>query len=376
QHNARPGAEGAAAGLYPRRPDRAGSVGRAILARDVVHIPDVAADPELAPVISQGVGAGSLLGVPMLHEGQPIGAIGVSAPHAGPFPPDQIDLLKVFAAQAVIAIENVRLFTELEKRNAALTQSLDRQMATADILRAISGSRTDVQPVFDSIAPNAVQLCGGLLGTVFRFDGELLHMVAHHKASPHGLAELQRLYPSPALRGLVAGRAILDAAVVHVADIELDQTDWLPEQRHVARVVGWRSALIAPMLREGIPIGVITAARAAPGHFSDGEIELLRTFADQAVIAIQNGRLLGELEARTSELTRSVEQLTALGEVGRAVSSSLDPETVLTTIVSRAVELSGLDGGSIFEYDEARGDFERRASINADDALVQAQRAV
>src|SRR5262249_6507656 len=115
---------------------------------------------------------------------------------------------------------------------------------------------------------------------------------------------------------------------------------------------------------------------AAPGQFSDGEIELLRTFADQAVIAIENARLLGELEARTSELTRSVEQLTALGEVGRAVSSSLDPETVLTTIVSRAVELSGLDGGSIFEYDEARGDFERRASINADDALVQAQRAV
>src|SRR5262249_43531903 len=157
---------------------------------------------------------------------------------------------------------------------------------------------------------------------------------------------------------------------------ELEETEWLPEQRHVARVVGWRSALMVPMLREGVPIGVITAARAAPGQFSDGEIELLRTFADQAVIAIENVRLLGELEARTSELTRSVEQLTALGEVGRAVSSSLDPETVLTTIVSRAVELSGLDGGSIFEYDEARGDFERRASINAEDALVQARRAV
>ena len=142
--------------------------------------------------------------------------------------------------------------------------------------------------------------------------------------------------------------------------------------RLLARAMGYRSVLGVPMLRDEDVLGVILLNRAEP--FTAPQIELLQTFADQAVIAIENARLLGELEARTGELTRSVEQLTALGEVGRAVSSSLDLETVLTTIVSRAVELSGLDGGSIYEYDEAREEFELRTSLITGEALVQAQR--
>src|SRR5262249_40542133 len=140
------------------------------------------------------------------------------------------------------------------------------------------------------------------------------------------------------------------------------------------RAIGFRSGLWVPMLREGTPIGVIGVARAEPGPFSDNEIELLKTFADQAVIAIENVRLFKELEARTQDLTRSVGELRALGEVGEAISSTLDLETVLTTIVARAVQLSGLDGGVVFEYDEAAEEFVQRAMTDTSGALAEARR--
>src|SRR5262249_29569994 len=268
------------------------------------------------------------------------------------------------ADQAVIAIENVRLFKELEEKNRALTEShaqvteaLEQQTATSEILRVISSSPTDVQPVFDTIVRSAVRLCGGLFSALYQFDGELIHSVAQHNFTREALAEAHRVFPARPTRALYSGRAILERAVVHVPDSEVD-----PEHQHrtLRRAIGWRSGLFVPMLREGAPIGVIEVARAEPGPFSDSEIELLKTFADQAVIAIENARLFKEVEARTAALTRSVEQLTALGDVGRAVSSTLDLETVLTTIVSRAVELSGLDGGVVFEYDEATGEFVQR----------------
>src|SRR5439155_25238715 len=160
--------------------------------------------------------------------------------------------------------------------------------------------------------------------------------------------ESRHVYPSHPALALVTWRAILERAVVHIPDSEFD-----PEHQYQAlrRAIGWRSGLFVPMLREGAPIGVIEVARAAPGPFSDNEIELLKTFADQAVIAVENVRLFNELQARTGELTQSVEQLTALGEVSQAVSSTLDVETVLSTIVSRASQLAGAAGCSTYEYD-------------------------
>jgi signal transduction histidine kinase len=171
----------------------------------------------------------------------------------------------------------------------------------------------------------------------------------------------------------VATRAILERAVVHIPDVEVD-----PEYQHhaISRAIGFRSGLFVPMLREGAPVGVIMVSRAKPGPFSDNEIELLKTFADQAVIAVENVRLFKELEARTGELTQSVEQLTALGEVSRAVSSTLDVETVLNTIVSRASQLAGGAGCSIYEYDEGAEQFELRATHNYDVEFVEALRAV
>jgi signal transduction histidine kinase len=171
-----------------------------------------------------------------------------------------------------------------------------------------------------------------------------------------------------------AGVAILTRSIVHVPDVEESST--LAFVRESGRRVGFRSLLAVPMLRDGEAIGAIAVNRAEPGQFSEMDMELLKTFADQAVIAVENARLLVELQARTADLTRSVEQLTALGEVGRAVSSTLDLETVLTTIVSRAVQLSGLDGGVVFEYDEGPGEFVQRAATETPGALAEARRSI
>ena len=359
--------------VFPR-PAGPGSVtARAILTRSVVHIPDVTTDPDLEHSVLITAGFRTVLSVPMLRDGDPTGAITVSRQTVAPFSDAQIALLQTFADQAVIAIENVRLFRELEACNSDLTEALEQQTATSEILRVISRSQTDVQPVFDTIVRSAVRLCDGLFGTLWRFDGELIHFAAQHNFTPEALEEVRRVFPVRPTRGLGSGRAILDRAVVHIPDVEVD-----PEYQHQAlrRALGQRSGLWVPMLREGAPIGVIAVARAEPGPFSDNEIELLKTFADQAVIAVENVRLFKELQARTGELTQSVQQLTALGEVSRAVSSTLDVETVLDTIVSRASQLAGAAGCSIYEYDEGAEQFELRATYNYDAKFVEALRAV
>jgi hypothetical protein len=282
-----------------------------------------------------------------------------------------VELLKTFADQAVIAIENVRLFNELQQRNRDLTESLEQQTATAEVLRVIAAAQTDAQPVFDTIATNALRLCAASVSAVFRFDGELIHVVALQNVNPEGTESVRQASGFPPSRANATARAILTRDVVYVPDVPED-----PEyQLHgMAAAVGFRSALAVPMLREGNPIGAITVLGADVAAFSDSQVELLKTFADQAVIAIENARLFNELRERTAELTRSVGQLTALGEVGRAVSSTLDLETVLTTIVSRAVQLAGMDAGAIYEYDEANEVFHLRATQNLPDEFLEIAR--
>jgi signal transduction histidine kinase len=271
----------------------------------------------------------------------------------------------------------VRLFTELETRNRELTQTLDRQTATSEILRVISGSRTDLQPVFDTIVRNAVRLCGASHGGVYRFDGELVHSVAHDGYTPEQLRQWRATWPKPVTAINLACRAIESRSPIRIRDYEAapELALFSPDTVANLRARGSRSVLAVPMFRQDEVIGAISLAHRDVDAFSDTHLELLKTFAAQAVIAIENARLLKKLEERTHELTRSVEQLTALGEVGRAVGSTLDLETVLTTIVSRAVELSELDGGVVFEYDEGAEEFVHRVATETGGALAEARRA-
>ena len=353
------------------RPSRETPTRRAALEGQVVHIPDVLADPEYTPTPAHGTESPrTVLSVPMRREEAVIGVITTWRREVRPFSERQIDLVKTFADQAVIAIENVRLFTELQEKNrvvteahAQVTESLEQQTATGEILRVIASSPTDVEPVFRAIVESAIRLCGARFGAVFRFDGELVHLVAHQNLTTENVQVLQRLYPMRPSRGQGSGRAILAGAIVQIDDALAD-----PEYRQdVATAGGWRSMLVVPMLREGNVLGTINVHRTEPGSFPERQIELLKTFADQAVIAIENVRLFQELRARTAELTQSVEQLSALGEVSRAVSSTLEVETVLQTIVTRANQLAGTAGCVIWEYDEPREEFRLRASHYTDE---------
>jgi two-component system, NtrC family, sensor kinase len=360
-----------------------GSVGgRTVLERRVIHVPDLPAEtaefPEAAPN-ARRLGFRTILSVPLVREGVAIGAIQLRRPEAIPFTDKQVGLLQTFADQAVIAIENVRLFTELQEKNRALTEAhgqvteaLEQQTATGEVLRAIAHTQTDVQPVFDTIVRSAARLCHAVMASVFLTDGRMLYLPANYGTSPEALAAVRARFPRPLDRETVSGAAILTRSVVHVPDVQ--EPSVVEFARQTAQVLGYRSLVTVPMLREDEVVGAINVCRREPGRFSDAEVELLKTFADQAVIAVENVRLFKELEARTAALTRSVDQLTALGEVGRAVSSTLDLETMLTTIVSHAVQLSGLDGGVVFEYDEGTEEFVQRAAAETGGALAQARR--
>jgi signal transduction histidine kinase len=361
--------------FYPRRlSEPTGAVGKAIKGGTTLHFPDVRAEPtmpEYGRRLSHTLGYRTQLVVPMMRQGVCIGAISIVRPEVRPFSESIIALIQTFADQAVIAIENVRLFTELEGRNRDLTETLEQQTATAEILRVISRSPTDVQPVFETIARNARRLCNGDSASVLRLDGTLIYLETVDNASEEGTEALRAGYPSPVSRSSAGGRAILTGRAVHIPDVLEDD-----EYEFIAKGVGLRSVLSVPMLRHGTAIGAIVVHTwATPRPFSSKQIELLQTFADQAVIAIENARLFKELQARTSELTRSVDQLTALGEISRAVSSTLDVETVLQTIVSRATQLAGADGCAIYEYEEATEAFHIRATHNLDPVLVSTLRA-
>jgi GAF domain-containing protein len=341
-------------------------VGRALLERSPVQIEDVWAIPGYHSTAIQSLARYRTgLGVPMLREGTPIGALALWRSEVRRFTDRQIELIMTFASQAVIAIENVRLFKELEARNRDLT-------ATSEILQVISRSPTNAQPVFDTIVERAMRLCDAAVGFVGMFDGALIHIRALANVSSEGVDAIHQAFPAPPSRGSVAGRAILTGDVVQIPDV-LEDPDY--QLTGPARVGRFRGVLGVPILHQGRAIGVINVGRPEPGTFAEEQVQLLKTFADQAVIAIENVRLFKELQARTGELTQSVEQLTALGEVSRAVSSTLDVETVLDTIVSRASQLAGADGCAIYEYDDATEAFHIRATHNLDPALVETLRA-
>ncbi|HKX02301.1 MAG TPA: GAF domain-containing protein, partial [Methylomirabilota bacterium] len=351
---------------YPMPPSRTQVSGRAILDRAVVEISDVQSDAEYAHDMAAQADWRSLLAVPMLRaDGSPIGAIVIQRAEPGGFVAGHVELLKTFADQAVIAVENVRLFKELEERNGELKDALEQQTATAELLKVIGRSTFDLQPVFEMLARNAVRLCEAEHGLIWRFDGGRLHVVATDGLSAEERAFVDRNPVAPG-RHSGAARAALERRTIHIEDVRSD-----PDYTYgVREISALRTVLAIPMLRAHELLGVITVNRHHVRLFSDSQIALMETFADQAAIAIENARLLTELQARTEALTRSVTELQALGEVSQVLSSTLDLESVLNTIVSRATQIAGTDGGSVYEYDEGSEAFHLRATDNLDEEVV------
>jgi signal transduction histidine kinase/putative methionine-R-sulfoxide reductase with GAF domain len=342
--------------------------GRSVLERRAVHVTDLQAETAEFPegsTFAKQFGARTTLGVPLLREGAAVGTIQLRRAKVDPFTTKQIDLLKTFADQAVIAIENVRLFKELKAKNADLTDALDQQTATSEILRVVSRSPTDLQPVFETIARSAARLCDATVSALARFDGNVLDVAATYGYERDALEYLTQAHPRPPGRDSGWGRAVLERRVIHVHDVTADT-----EYQHAA--IGYRTLLAVPLLREGTALGAIAIWRRDVRPFSRQQIALVQTFADQAVIAIENVRLFKELEARTQELTRSLGELRALGEVGQAISSTLDLQIVLRTIVERATQLAGVSAGVIYEYDGQREVFEPRATHELEDEVVRA----
>ena len=339
--------------------------GRSVLEARTIHVADLQAEADEYPegsALARQYGHRATLSVPLIREGVAIGSISLRRAEPEPFPAQGIALLQTFADQAVIAIENVRLFRELQEKNKALTEALDQQTATADILKVISSSPTDVRPVLDTIMRSISTLCGAPFCLAYRYDGEQLHLVAHDNATPVVLALLDARYPQAPSRETATGVSVIERRVVHIPDATGD--DVPPASREFAQQQGWGSMLTVPLLRNGEPVGNIAVARVERQPFTEQQIALVQTFADQAVIAVENVRLFEALEARTQELTRSVGELRALSEVGQAISSTLDLQSVLNTIVTRATQLAETDGGVIYEYDTGREIFVPRATTH------------
>jgi signal transduction histidine kinase/DNA-binding response OmpR family regulator len=261
---------------------------------------------------------------------------------------------------------------ELASANAGLTEALEQQTATSEVLRVTSNSPTDVQPVLDTVVRNAARLCAAGNASLYRVEGDLMRRVAGHGSIELALSLGET---RPIGRDSVSGRAIRDRDIVHVPDLlAVAETEFAAIKASTERE-GIRASLGVPLLREGIAIGAMAIYRTEVRPFTAEQIQLVKTFADQAVIAIENVRLFQELQARTQELTRSVGELRALGEVSQAVSSTLDLQTVLATIVTQAAQLSGSYGGTAYEFDETTQAFQVRAAHRIAPDHLEALRA-
>jgi GAF domain-containing protein len=294
----------------PFKPETSIRLGRLVQTKQVYHTVDELNEPEPGPPAKYG-GARSVVGVPMLKDNQVVGAIIIYRQEVRPFTEKQIELVKNFASQAVIAIENARLLHELR-------ESLQRQTATADVLKVISRSTFDLQTVFETLIRSAARLCVADRANISRVQDETFQHVAVY-GFEEGYLDYMQAHPLKLDRGSVNGRTALERRVVHVHDVLADPHYTF----HEAQKLGsFRTALGVPLLREGIPIGTMFLARSRVEPFTQQEIDLVSTFADQAVIAIENTRLLNELRQRTADLSESLEQQTATSEVLKVISSS------------------------------------------------------
>ena len=319
--------------------------GQAVIDRRAIQVRDLV---KTLAGRQQATGIRTILAAPLMRDGLPVGVISICRTVVRPFTPRQISLLKIFADQAVIAIENVRLFTELQSRNRELTTAQERETATSEILRVISRSPTDTEPVFSTILESACRLCEANIATLFLFDGEYLSSVAHHNASPAFAEHLRRSRLRPS-RETSTRLAALERRVVHIHDLLTDSA-FAPSEVH--RQENVRSVLSVPLLRDTDLVGVLTVWRREVRPFTGRHITLLETFAHQAVIAIANVRLFTELQARNRALSEALEQQTATSEILHVISGSpTDVQPVFAAVAASAARLCEAFDAAIFQVD-------------------------
>jgi GAF domain-containing protein len=350
-----------------KRADRSNTGGRAILDRAIVHVHDVLEDPEYSRELALAGGWRAVLGVPLLRDGQSVGAISVGKGEPTPFSEQQIQLLKTFADQAVIAIENVRLFDEVQARTRDLSEALEQQTATSEVLKVISSSPGALDPVFGALLQNAIKICDARFGALWLYDGKDFRSAALQEVPADFVEFWQRgpHHPSP---GSGLARIVKTRRTIHIADLK-EEEGYLKRDPLVVtgvEVGGIRSLLLIPMLKEGELIGAIGIYRQEVRPFTDKQIELVKNFAAQAVIAIENTRLL-------SELRESLQQQTATADVLKVISSSPgELEPVFEAMLQNATRICEAKFGTIFRYD---GEFLHWvAGVDTPPALLELQK--
>jgi GAF domain-containing protein len=355
------------------RPVMSNQIGRAILMRQTIHVPDLAAISDAVGEIPhsrltgvRAAGMRTVLAVPMLKEGQAIGVIGFFKTEVQAFTDKQIELVENFAKQAVIAVENARLLDELNTRMGQLSESLEQQTATAEIMRVIASSPGDPKRALDTIAETAARMFRASSVGIRRIEGNVLRYIG---AAGPTASDIRRLAPVFSLdQPSPLSQAALENRQINMDDFSRVDDD--SASANLSRALGTRSCAITPLSQEDKAIGIMIVNRSELKPFDDGDLLLMKSFADQAVVAIENARLLDALQARGQELADTVEELRVLASVGQAVSASLDLQTVLDGIAMHAAELAGGQSSALYGFDDATGTFRPEAIYGMPESVV------